>query len=76
MIDIEAIAKLLRDIQLEHGALPEGTSIIGPEWFPDEVLGLKVIRGHTIATPTLSCPASYKQARDFEDYFPEEASDV
>ncbi len=74
-MNIEAIAKLLRDIQREHGALPEGTSIIGPEWFPDEVLGLKVIRGHTIATPTLSCPASYKQARDFEDYFPEEASD-
>ena len=71
-MNIEAIAKLLRDIQSEHGALPEGTCIIGPEWMPDEVLGMKVIRGHTIATPTLACPASYKQARDFEDYFPEE----
>jgi hypothetical protein len=73
-MNIEAIAKLLRDIQREHGALPEGTCIIGPEWMPDEVLGLKVVRGRTITTPTLSLPASYKQACDFEDYFPEDKS--
>ncbi len=35
-MNIEAIAKLLRDIQREHGTLLEGTCIIGPEWMPDD----------------------------------------
>jgi len=72
MIDIEAIAKLLRDIQREHGRIPKGTKIVGPEWFPDILLGFEVVRCETLTTPTLSCPAHWKQARDFEDYFPEE----
>ena len=71
-MNIEKIAELLRNIQREHGAIPEGTCIIGPEWMPETLLGIKVVRGPTIATPTLSCPASYKIARDFEDYFPYE----
>ena len=76
MIDIEKLAKLFRDIQREHGRIPEGTRIVGPDWLPSTLLGFEVIRCETMTTPTLSCPASWKQARDFEEYFPEERHDT
>ncbi len=72
MINTEKLARLLRDIQKEHGRIPEGTKIVGPNWLPDTLLGFEVIRCETVSAPTLSCPASWKQARDFEDGFSEE----
>jgi hypothetical protein len=65
---VDLIAEALRECQIQHGRLKDGWRFIsGPECEVTHILGVEVVIVPTYAGLTLTEPATYKQARCFED---------